>query len=222
MPKFSREMEGKIIAAFEQGKRNSVISRELSVDRGALPRRRKAWEKGKSDIKKPEQEPEKNSQQEPTDSHPLDPEINTLMRHQGSKSREAAISQAIETQQVFNPYILNHKLKTPKELIDFFEEENQLDRVLIKDLISDFKIDKNISQSLIATHQETIAELKELVEEKYEEGKNDFALLVYCTSCGQPITLTPGDETHRRIVEFCRDIGIIHSDCVPSYKRIYA
>jgi transposase-like protein len=218
MPKYTQEKEEKIIELIEKDYKNAQIARELGVYRGAVAKRRKEYLKQRPDHKKPETEHEETIQQEQKGSHPLDSQIYTLIRYQGTHSREEALSQAIETQHSFNPYILNHGLKTPKELIKFFEEEIQLDRALAKDLM----VDNNISQRLIATHQETIAELKELVEQRYEEGKNDFALLVYCTSCGQPITLTPGTETHRHIVEFCRKIGIIHSDCIPKYKRIYA
>lgn len=227
MPKYSNEMEEKIIALFEQGKKNSVISRELSIDRGGLPRRRKAWEKRKSEPEKPESEKpepetEKTIQTEQSDSHPLDPEIYTLVRYQGTNSREEAIKQAVETQKSLNPYILNHGLETPAELVKFFEDKSRIDF----DKINDLKIDNNITQALIADYKETITQLKneedEQYDEGYDEGKKDYALIVYCTSCSQSITLMPGDETHRRIIEFCRDIEIIHSDCVPKYRRIFA
>ena len=145
MPKYSREMEDKIIALFEQGKRNSVISRELSIYRGALQSRRKEWEKRKQEQEKPE--PEKTIQQEQNDSHPLDSQIYTLIRYQGTHSREEALSQAIETQHSFNPYILNHGLRTPKDLIKFFKDKikkgeesvNEL-KEKIDDLNEKFKI----------------------------------------------------------------------------------
>ena len=126
-------MEDKIIALFEQGKRNSVISRELSIYRGALPIRRKEWEKRKQEQEKPEPEPEKTIQQEQNDSHPLDTQIYTLIRYQGTHSREEALSQAIETQHSFNPYILNHGLRTPKDLIKFFKDKRHL---TMKEIIS--------------------------------------------------------------------------------------
>lgn len=125
MPKFSEEMEEKIIELIEQGDKNAEISRKLGIDRGAVSKRRKTHLNRKFDQQKPEMEPEKTIQQEQKESHTLDPQIYTLIRYQGTHSQEEALSQAIETQRSFNPYILNHGLKTPKELIKFFEDKSQ-------------------------------------------------------------------------------------------------
>ena len=226
MPKFSRETEDKIIALFEQGKRNSVISRELKIDRGALPSRRKEWEKRKREqeapeLKNPETVHEEPIQREASDSHQRDTLIYTLMRHQGQKSREAAISQAIETQNAFNPFVLNHGMTSPKELIQYFEEEIRLERELGKDLI----IDNKISQSLNVNHKKTIAELENLLKERFEEGyqkgKDDHAILVPCKSCRELVTILPGTKGHQVIVDYLRG-GITCSDCIPRYQRIYA
>ena len=231
MPKYSQEMELEIKARIERGDKNADISRELGVYRGAVSKRRKEYLKRKQEEEKPEtedlkqkpdhekteKEPEITIQQEQNDSHPLDPQIYTLIRYQGTHSQEEALSQAIETQHSFNPYILNHGFNTPAELVKFFEDELKLERALAKDLILDVKI----SQSLIVDYKKTIAELEELAEERYEEGKNDHALLIPCSVCGESITLEPGDEVHRLIVEFLRERKIIHSDCGLRYKRIY-
>ena len=45
MPKYSEEMEEKIITLIEQGYKNAEISRELDIYRGAVAKRRKAYEK---------------------------------------------------------------------------------------------------------------------------------------------------------------------------------
>lgn len=224
MPKYSKEMEEKIIAAFEQGKRNSVISRELSIDRGALPRRRKEWEKGKQAQEKPETKTEKPFQQE-TDSHPLDPEIYTLMRHQGAKSREVAISQAIETQTAFNPYLLNHGLKTPKALVKHFEDELQIERTNFKDVQIDLNIEKAISRGMIKDQIEeiieleaTIADLKKVGEQRFEEGleqgRDDNAIYFRCVHCGKIIQVKPQSEIHGVITRFLLDAGWGHDVCV--------
>lgn len=223
MPKYSEEMEEKIITLIEQGYKNAEISRELDIYRGAVAKRRKAYEKRRQNQEKPEPEPEQTVQQEQTDPHPLDPQIYTLIRYQGTHSREEALSQAIETQHNFNPYILNHGFETPKELIKFFEDKIQLEFDNVKDL----KIDSDISQSLIADYKETITQLKAeedaQYEEGYEKGKNDHAILVPCISCGESITILPGTEAHTLIVRLLREnYGIIHTDCKPSYQRVYA
>ncbi len=236
MPRLRGEVEEKIIELIDQGYKDSAISRKLNVHRTTVAKRREAYFKRKQkeekpeakqdltqkpDAQNPELEPEKNIQREHTDSHPLDPEIYTLIRYQGTHSREEAISQAIETQQVLNPYILNHGLKSPKELVEFFEEEIRLDRALAKDLL----VDNNISQRLIVDHKKTIAELEKLLEERYEEGyqkgEDDHAILVPCKSCSEPITILPGTNAYRLIVGFFKD-NIIHTDCKPMYRRIYA
>ena len=220
MPRLSREVENKIIDLIEKGYKDAVISRELGVHRTTIADRRKAWEKRKQEKEKVEPEKEETIQQEEKDSHPLDPQIYTLIRYQGTHSREEALSQAIETQHSFNPYILNHGLKTPKELIKFFENEIQLERMKVNDL----EVDSNISRSLFVTRART--ELKSEAENQYDEGyqmgMDEHALLVPCTSCGEPITILPGTETHQIIVEFLREHEIIHNDCKPRYQRIYA
>ena len=223
MPKYSREMEEKIIALFEQGKRNSVISRELSIDRGGLPRRRKEWEKRKQKQEKPETEPEKTFEQEQNDSHPLDPQIYMLIRHQGTNTREEAIQQAIETQQSLNPYILNHGLETPAELVKFFEEEIQLERTLVKGLMLDLKTDSDISQRLIATYQETIAELKELVGKRFEDGieqgRENHGIYVKCVICDRPYQVVPLDKAHSFITQVLHEEGWGHTSCVERAPR---
>jgi len=221
MPKYSKEMEEKIIACFEQEKRNSVIARELNIYRGALPSRRKKWLEGKQEQEKTETEPEKIVQQNHPDSHPLDPQIYTLIRYQGTHSQEEALSQAIETQHSFNPYLLHHGMKTPKEFVKFVEEKIQLERTNVEDL----KIASTIREALIVDYKKTIAELEELLDERFEEGyqkgKNDHALLIPCTRCGKLITIVPGNESHRLIIDVLRECGIHHTDCIPKYNRVY-
>ncbi len=222
MPKMAKDVEDKIIELIDQEFKDSEISRKLSVHRTTVAKRREAYLKQKPDTKNPELEPEKNIQQEHVDSHPLDSQIYKLMRMQGIKTREIAISQAIETQNAFNPFVLNHGMSSPKELVKFFEDELRGARANVEDM----NVDMNIWRALHSDRTEEIIALKAEAESQYDvgydEGEKDYALIVYCTSCGQPITLTPGNETHRRIVKFCRDIGIIHSDCTPKYRRVYA
>ena len=92
--------------------------------------------------------------------------------------------------------------------------------------IRDLEFDDKIATNIWEKNKAEIVELKESAEERYEEGyqkgQNDYGLLVPCTICGNPITLTSGTEIHRHIVEFCREQGIIHNDCIPRYKRIFA
>ena len=117
MPKYSREMEEKIIALFEQGKRNSVISRELSIDRGGLPRRRKAWEKRKQAQGKPEPETE-NTQKE----QPLEPEkyARAPINHRASPSQinvlEKRISELEESQRGSKPYLLKRRISKLEDI----------------------------------------------------------------------------------------------------------
>lgn len=164
MPKFSEEMEEKITALFEQRKKNSVISRKLGINRGALPKRRKEWEKRNQDHQKPEPESEEIIQQEPPDSHPLDAQLYILIRYQGTKSREEALSQAIETQHSFNPYILNHGLKTPKELIKFLEDKIKIEPTNVEYLELD-------SERIIELEKR----MEELIESTEHRLKNEDA-----------------------------------------------
>ena len=217
MPKLSKEMEEKIVELIEQKYKDADISRKLGVHRTTVANRRKEYLKQKPVPKKPEPEPKKTVQQEQQESHPLDPQIYTLIRYQGTNSREEALSQAIDTQHSFNPYILNHGLKTPKELIKFFEEELKLERALAKDLMSDLKTDSDISRGLIADYKETIAELKELAEKNYEEGieqgRHDNAIYVQCARCGEPYQVEPQSEPHGVATRALLEAGWGHSTC---------
>jgi len=217
MPKFSKEMEEKILELIEQDYKNAEISRELGVYRGAVAKRRKEHEKQKLEQNKPEPGQYEIIQQEQQESHPLDSQIYTLIRYQGTHSREEALSQAIETQHSFNPYILNHGLNTPKELIKFFEEELKLERALAKDLMSDLKTDSDISRGLIADYKKTIAELKELADKNYEEGieqgRHDNAIYVQCARCGEPYQVEPQSEPHGVATRALLEAGWGHSTC---------
>jgi len=228
MPKLRKEVEDKIIELLDQGYKNVEISEKTGIHRKTIASRRKAWKNRKQEPEK--SEPEKSEsekvepvQQEQTDSHPLDPQINMLIRYQGTNSGEEAIQQAIEIQKSFNPYVLNHGFETPKELIKFFEDKSQIEL----DKINDLKISNNINQALIVDYKETITQLKDEddahYDEGYEDGKNEQALVVPCTSCDEPITILPGTEAHVLIARFLREnYGIRHPDCKPRYQRIYA
>ena len=214
MPKLTKDIEDQIIELIEQNLNDSEISREIGVHRTTVAKRREAYLKRKANQTKPEKGPETNIQHEHTDSHPLDSQIYTLIRYQGTHSREEALSQAIETQNSFNPYILNHGLKSPKELIKFFEDESQHERKLGKDLI----LDKKISQSLIVTYQETITELKQLADKQYDEGYDqgeiDHAIYVKCVYCGEPYQVTPQSEVHGVVTQTLLEHGWGHDSCV--------
>ena len=213
MPRLRVEIEEEIVELINQGYKDADISRKLGVHRTTVANRRKENLKQKPDPKKPETEPGKTVQPEQTDSHPLDPQIYTLIRYQGTHSREEALFQAIETQHSFNPYILNHGLKTPAELVKFFEEEIQLDRRLSKDLM----LDINISQRMIVDYKKTIAELKELAEERYEEGleqgRQNNAIYVQCARCGEPYQVEPQSEPHGVATRALLEARWGHSTC---------
>ena len=74
-------------------------------------------------IKRRKRQFKRKLNQEQPESSTIDLQIHTLMKSQGTHSRKNAISRAIETQDAFNPNIINHGLKTPKELMTFFEEK---------------------------------------------------------------------------------------------------
>lgn len=227
MPKLSKEMEEKIVELIDQKYKDADISRKLGVHRTTVANRRKEYLKQKPVPKKPEPEQEETVQQEQTDSHPLDPQIYTLIRYQGTHSREEALSQAIETQHSFNPYILNHGLKTPTELMKFFEDKIQLELTNVNDL----KLDSKISRSLFVTHQEviaelkeTIAELKESAEEKFEEGveqgRHDNAIYVQCARCGEPYQVEPQSEAHGMVTQALLEHGWGHASCAKNYEYV--
>lgn len=237
MPKFSKEMEEKILELIEQDYKNAEISRELGVYRGAVAKRRKEHEKQKLEQNKPEPGQYEIIQQEKQESPPLDPKSYT--RNDGVALSDSAMSRLyqlhtllgsnsieamIET--VYSDYVVVDKLwleykeysGASKTFAFIIAEE--------KGYAADLKHDLDIYMEEFPEDQRRIEELKAKAEKQYDEGyrngKNDQALLVPCTSCGQPITIESGTEVHRHIVEFCRELGIIHNDCIPRYKRIFA
>ncbi len=218
MPKLTKDIEDKIAELIDQELKDSEISRKLGVHRTTVANRREAHLKRKANQTKPEKGPETNIQHEHTDFHPLDPKIYTLMRHQGTNSRELAISQAIETQHSFNPYVLNHGLKTPKELIQYFENKSHLDSTKVKDLTTDLDIEIRISRGLVLNLIEENKGLKELAEERYEEGlekgRKDHAIYVRCVHCREIIQVTPLSKMHNVITQFLHDNGWGHKACV--------
>lgn len=223
MPRLRREVEEKIVELIDQGYKDSKISRKLGVHRTTVANRREAYFKRKQKQEKPETEPEKTFEQEQNDSHPLDPQIYTLIRHQGTNTKEEAIQQAIETQQSLNPYILNHGLETPAELVKFFEDEIQLERTLVKGLMLDLKTDSDISQRLIAQYQETIAELKELLGKRFEDGieqgRENHGIYVKCVICDRPYQVVPLDKAHSFITQVLHEEGWGHTSCVERAPR---
>ena len=162
MPRLRKEIEDKIKELIDQEYSNIEITEKTGIHRKTIAKRRKEYLKRDQEEEKPEPEPEKTIQQEKNDSHPLDPQIYTLIRYQGTNSRKEAIKQAIATQHSFNPYILNHGLESPKELIKFFEDELKLALEKFKELKSDLDMEIKISRGLIFDQQKTIAELEEL------------------------------------------------------------
>jgi len=120
MPKLRKDVEDKILALIEEGFTNIEVSEQTGVHRKTVANRRKAWENRKQDEEKPEEEIIRPEQPEST---PFALQIYALMREQGTHSEEEAISQAILTQHSFNPYLSNHGLRTPTELITFFEDK---------------------------------------------------------------------------------------------------
>ena len=242
MPKFSREMEDKIIALFEQGKRNSVISRELKIDRGTLPSRRKVWEKRKQEEEKTETEPEITIQHE----QPLEPQkytqaytdelvlsesaksrlkqLHTLL---GSNSMEAMIESIYVDQLAAEKYRLEY-VESMKEFFPGAEAPVTFAKIIAGEqgYSADLKDEVELFRDGYSEYRKTIAELKAEAERQYDEGyengKKYHALLVPCVSCGMPITLTPGNEIHGLILDFLREHRIAHDDCIPRFKRIFA
>ncbi len=117
MPKLRKEKEDKVIELLEEGYSNVEISEKVGLHRKTVAKRRKEWE----NRKQSQEEPEKLVQQEQKESSFFEQQISTLIRYQGTNSREEAILQAILTQKSFNPYLQNHGLNSPSELISFFE-----------------------------------------------------------------------------------------------------
>jgi len=161
MPKYSREMEDKIIALFEQGKRNSVISRELSIYRGALPSRRKEWEKRKQEQEKQETEPEKVK---PTDPWATLSQISELEKRM-SKFEESQR----ESKQSFDKLLLNFE-KMRKEPLE------SVKRKLEKRIIKIEKSQREPNLSLLENWIKRLEEMrKELLESAERRLKDDDA-----------------------------------------------
>jgi len=240
MPRLRREVEEKIVELIDQGYKDSKISRKLGVHRTTVANRREAYFKRKQE-EKPEKELEKNIQHE----QPLDPQKYTQAQTDGlilSKSAMSRLNQLHELldansidemleivyadQVVAEQYRLEYtelmkencpEAEAPKTFAGIIAEEQGYAADLKHDLdiyMKGYRDDRELKEELEA-------EAERQFDEGYQKGKNDYALLVPCTSCGQPITLKPGTETHRHIVEFCRELKIIHTDCAPRYRRIY-
>lgn len=238
MPKFSEEMDDKIIALIERGDRNADISRALGVYRGAVAKRRKEHEKRKRVQEQVETEKEMSIQQEP----PLDQQKYTRVHTDGLPLSESARSKLnqihtllgsntldamIET--VYSDYVAADKYRlkymdefpgaeAPKTFAGIIAEEQGYAADLKHDLdiyMEGYKEDRELKEELKA-------EAERQFEEGYLKGKNEHALLVPCVRCGTPITLKPGNESHGLIVDFLREHRIAHEDCIPRFKRIFA
>jgi len=231
MPKYSREMEEKIIALFEQGKRNSVISRELGIYRGALPSRRKEWEKQKQKQEKPETEKEAIIHQE----QPLDPQKYTPAHIEGGAISENAIIKLNQLHALFGTNSMEEMLDTvysdylvvDKYWVEYKEYSFASktfafiiaeERGHAADLKHELDIYMNIRQEYLELKDELKAKAERQFDEGYQEGKNDYAILVPCVRCGDPCILKPGTESHSLIVDVLREHKIVHNDCTPKYK----
>ena len=103
------------------------LKRKISELEGALVNRGKTKRRKRVFKPKPGREPRSTRV----------PLIVTLMRSQGNKKKTAVLPQAIETQDAFNPYLLDYGLKTPKELIAFFEDKIRKQDETIKNIQAD-------------------------------------------------------------------------------------
>jgi len=236
MPKYTQEMEEKIIARIEQGDRNADISRELGVYRGAVAKRRKEYLKRKHDEEKPEPEQYETIQQEQQESTPLDQQIYTHIG-EGDLSDSAmhqlyqihallganSLEEMLET--VYSDYVVADKLWL--EYKDYPNVSKTFAWVIAieQGYSADLKHDLDIYMEGYREDRELKEELKNEAERQYDEGyqkgKNDHAILIPCTRCGEPCTIGPGTEIHRLIGEFSREQGIAHDDCGLRYKRIF-
>lgn len=238
MPKFTEEMEGKIITLIEQGYKNAEISRELDIYRGAVAKRRKAYEKRRQNQEKPEPEQDENIQQEQT----FDPQkyarahtrgvalsdsamsrLNQLYRLLGSNSMEEMIEAVYADYMVAEKYWLKHMEEIPGAAVSktfawIIAEEEGYAADLKHDLgiyMEGYREDRKLKEELKAQAERQF-------DEGYQKGKNDYALLVPCVRCGEPCTIEPGTESHWLIVEVLREHKIAHTDCLPNYERIFA
>jgi len=54
----------------------------------------------------------------------------------------------------------------------------------------------------------------------YEDAKEEYRITYPCTVCGEPVTMTPGDKSHREVKECLKNWG--HESCIdedqPSYS----
>lgn len=167
MPKYNKEMEEKIVALFEKGKRNSVISRELKIYRGSLSSRRKEWEKRKQEEEKTETELEKIIQQKQT----IDPQKYTRApnNHRTLSSQiievEKRISKLEESQRGAKPYLL-------KRRISKLEESQRVNMWRINSSITDFS---KLRDELIESAERRLTD----DDTCKHVNKNGFCLLYY-------------------------------------------
>lgn len=222
MPKFSEETEEKIIELIEQGYKNAEISRQLGIYRGAVSKRRKNHLKRKPVHKNIEMEKEETIQKEQVVlSDSAMRRLYQLHALLGTNSLEEMIETVYADQSAANKYRLKYMeeipdAEAPKTFAGIIAEETGY--------AADLKYDLDIYMEGFREDRRLMEELKDEAERQYEagykEGKNDHALLFPCGRCGEPLTIKPGTEIHRLIVEFLREKGIVHEDCLPSYERI--
>ena len=216
MPKFSEEMEEKIIALFEKGKKNSIISRELGINRGALPKRRKEWEKRKQDHKQPEKEETIQQGQVILPDSAMS-RLNQLHTLLGANSMEEMLETVYEDQVSADKY--RHKYTEefpdvdtpPQTFADIIAEK--------EGYASDLNYDLEIHEKGWIEDKRLIEKLKSEADRQYDvgynDGKNDHTLLFPCARCGEVSSITSGTEIHRLIVEFLKENGVVHNECLP-------
>ena len=241
MPKLAKDVEDKIIELIEQGYKDAEISRKTGKHRTTIADRRKEWEKRKQEEEKTETEPEITIQHE----QPLEPQkytqahtdeltlsdsaksrlkqLHTLL---GSNSMEAMIESVYVDQLAADKYRSEYVefmregsgFEAPKTFAGIIAEEASY----AADLKHDLETYMNSYQENRKLKEELKAEAERQFKAGYLKGKNDYALLVPCVRCGMSITLTPGNESHGRIIDFLREHRIVHEDCIQRFKRILA
>ena len=51
-------------------------------------------------------------------------------------------------------------------------------------------------------------------EKGLKEGKEKYRIWFYCSICGEPMTIFPNEDCHKEVIQYLKDRGWAHSECV--------
>jgi len=139
-----------------------------------------------------------------------------------------APSIVVAVKQAYQDVVSMIKLRVTHWPIYTDGSEEYTNEAMIEHLLSFIKWQEDESRADLKSLHEAEAEiesLKELAEERYEEGleegRDNHAIYVRCVHCNKPIQVTPLSEAHKILTQVLQEEGWGHSICVrrDEYRR---